>query len=246
MSTVTAPSSMSRGILAFNASRVGMLQSCLSNLESSLGVVPDLIRDIKEGQRWREFKFPDSPVIQWNAADFRKFIESPRPHGCETPIHVLEQALRGTDAWEPFQELIRGERGAPEGHPAYPKRDEDTGQFTKPINRNPIPVNGDHPPVDTIPFPRKRDYARESRQGTDPSYILRRLSKARPDLYARVLAGELKPKTAAREAGFIASEFSIPLEPIGAARRILTRFKGEPLAELIRLLTQKDPPHATH
>src|SRR4051794_823399 len=31
--------------------------------------------------------------------DFRMFVESPRPAGREIPCHVLEQMLRGTDAW---------------------------------------------------------------------------------------------------------------------------------------------------
>lgn len=223
------------GLLAANGMTVRMLQTTLSRAETNANTIPLAILNLSRQNAWRAFVFPDNPgaVFRWNAADFRRFIESPRPAGCQTPLDLVERMLRGTDAWEVFQELIRGERGGannPYGCVGKPE----TG-----INRYPVTV--DSPP--TIPLPAKsRDYSREARTGNSVSYALRRLGKERPDLYERVKAGELAAKTAMREAGFITPEFSIPVEPEGAARRILKRFRGEQLAELIRALSD----HADH
>jgi hypothetical protein len=64
-----------------------------------------------------------------------------------------------------------------------------------------------------------------------------RIARDRPDILERMKAGEFKSvRQAALEAGLITPEFSIPIEPQGAARRILNRFSGEPLRELVRIL----------
>lgn len=84
------------------------------------------------------------------------------------PLHILERILRGTDAWEAYLEVTRGERGAPEGHPVHSHRNGDTGKFACTINRDQVTVNGtpmhSEPPA-TIPI-KPRDYAREAPTGT--------------------------------------------------------------------------------
>jgi hypothetical protein len=49
--------------------------------------------------------------------------------------------------------------------------------------------------------------------GTDPTYILRRLKRDRPELAEKVISGEMKAHAAAIEAGFRKRTVSIPLEP---------------------------------
>lgn len=45
-------------------------------------------------------------------------------------------------------------------------------------------------------------------RGTNPTYALKRLKRDRPDLFARVVAGDLSPHAAAVEAGFRRRMFS--------------------------------------
>jgi hypothetical protein len=71
---------------------------------------------------------------------------------------------------------------------------------------------------------------------TQTTYITSRLKRDAPALAEKVICGEITPRAAAIKAGFLKPEFSIPIEPQGAARRILNRFRGEPLLELIRVL----------
>ena len=218
-----------RGVLAYNASKIGMLQSCLSSLDSSLGTVPNLIRDIEEGECWRIFKFPDSDIVRWNAAEFRRFVEAPRPRGCETPIHVLEQALRGTDAWEVFLRLTRGAPGNPTGANQYTQgiRDIVTDSTEAPAT---IPISPE------VPRPRQRDYSREAATGNSTSYTLRRLERSAPELLERVRTGELTPHGAAVKAGLAEPKITVPKHPERAARVLGRHFTGDRLNLLIEAL----------
>jgi len=58
---------------------------------------------------------------------------------------------------------------------------------------------------------------RESPTGNARQYALRRLKKSRPDLHARVLAGELSPNKAMVEAGFRRKMIQVPFDPERAA-----------------------------
>lgn len=241
METAVRIGATPKGVLAYNASMVGMLQSCLSHLDSSLGTIPDLMKMIAEGACWREFKFPDADVVRWNAADFREFIEARRPAGCETPIGVLERALRGTDAWPIFVRLMRGEPGGlnnPEGK----------NQWNE-VNRDNVTV--DQPDPDTIPFapepapaPSPRDYRREAPTGNSVSYKLRQLERgrgekpARPDLLARVRAGELSAHAACVLAGYIEKAITVPADPRAAARRLALHFDTVQLADLMDAINE--------
>lgn len=237
------------GILANNYMFVYGLQCALSKTDTNISAVVKSIGVVIRDGCWRQWVDHAGKVVRWNAADFRLFLTSKRPEGCETPIHVLERILRDTDVWEAFQGLIRGERGAPEGHAAYPPRNAESGQFSKSINRDIITVNGGpsdviaslpsqpvaRGEVPPVPGPKPaRDYSREAPTGTSVSYGLRRLSVQAPEAYKLVVSGEKSVNRAMIEAGLRVEEFTIPVEPEKAARRILKRFKGEDLVALVR------------
>jgi hypothetical protein len=175
------------------------------------------------------------------AADFRRFIETPWPDGCETPLVVLERALRGTKAWEAFLELTRGERGANPGDVRNPEglggpngkmRDEV-------INRDNVTVNhnGDDSattlPISPPPAKPKRDYSREAPTGNSVSYAMRRLKKHAPELAAKVMAGETSANAAAVAAGFRERKVTIPYNPARAARILLRHLGPDAVRALI-------------
>lgn len=205
------------GRLANNGIAVQSLQNSLSRAESVGTTMPLLINRLARERGWQEFLFPEAPdrVYRWNAAEFRRFIESPRPGGCETPLYVLERMLRGTEAWDTFLELTRGERGAPEGNRNAAKEEE--------TNCDSITVCHDADPAPTKPPP----------TGTSVSYALRRLSRERPDLYEAVKSGETTANAAMIEAGFRPPQLTIPLDPRKAARRIARHLTREQFSELV-------------
>jgi hypothetical protein len=235
MATVASSEGLSVGAMNNNALKISMLQSSLSGLNSDLSTTPTLIKTIIEGECWRTFKFPEKPIIRWNAADFRRFVEAKRPEGCETPLHVLEKALQGTDAWELFDDLTRGEQGSGPGgnnplglggksHKTIDDRDNITV-----INHDPSII----PFSPSVPEPRVRDYDREAPTGTSVSYALRRLKTQRPDLHEKVQAKELSPNAAMVEAGFRKPSITLPIDPEAAVRLVVKHFKGEVLEALI-------------
>ncbi len=212
------------GTLANNGIAILSLQSSLSRTEGNLSTVPKVLGRVIRDEAWRHW-ISDKGEFRWNAADFRRFLEAPRPKGCETPIHIVERALRDTEAWEPFQEMIRGEPGG--CHVEGGHNPEGRNQW---INRDSIT---DEPPV-TLPHPAARDYQREAPTGTSTSYAVRRLGRNRPDLLDKVKAGDLSPHAAMVEAGFSKRKITIPDDPSGAVRILVNRFKGEALDALIR------------
>jgi len=74
------------------------------------------------------------------------------------------------------------------------------------------------------------------KQGTSESYLFRRLKRDHPDLAEKVVAGELKAKTAAKKAGFVKKTVEVPLEVEGAAKKLRKHFDPDELYEAMRSL----------
>ncbi len=76
--------------------------------------------------------------------------------------------------------------------------------------------------------------------GTRSAYLTARLRRDRPDLVARLDAGEFPSvRAAAIEAGIVAPSFQCPCDPVKAARRILGHFNGERLSTLLAELRKQ-------
>lgn len=84
--------------------------------------------------------------------------------------------------------------------------------------------NGNHVPILRRP------------QGNSTAKTLRRLRAGRPDLHARVLAGELSASAAVIEAGFRVKTHTIPHDPHKAAAALKRHFTPAEIAEIVRLL----------
>lgn len=221
------------GRLANNGMAVRSLQDALGKMETSLDVIPRLFARVVQDDAWRHWLDADHGEFEHNAADFRAFIEGPKPAGCRTPLHILERILRGTDAWEVYLDVIRGQPGADPGNQNAAKPWVETNRD---LITDCLGARSDSPP-DIIPI-QPRDYAREAPTGTSVSYAVRRLKNNRPDLYEQVKAGELTPNRAMVEAGFRAKSITIDDDPQRAARRLLRHFQGERLEALIWALSE--------
>lgn len=81
----------------------------------------------------------------------------------------------------------------------------------------------------------------ERPQGNTAAKALRRLRAQKPDLHARVLAGELSPHAAMIEAGFRHRTLTVPCEPTAAARALIRHLSTADLARLIALLMDGIP-----
>lgn len=107
------------------------------------------------------------------------------------------------------QALIRGEVGA-----ITAQVHDDKGRFT----RSDIVTTG---------------------RGNSPTYALKRLRRDRPDLFQRVVSGELSANAAAVEAGFRRQTFTCPSNIEGAATAIVRRFGKDGAASLVNALSKR-------
>jgi hypothetical protein len=223
------------GTLANNFMFVNGLRSALSKTETNVSAVVKSFRVVIGGKCWRHWIDPNGKEVEWNAADFRDFVESPWPVGCGVSISLVIKILQGTDVLDAFLDAIRGERGAPAGNQ---HNAEGRNQWT---NRDTITVSPDSP--STIPLPpdaprpRVRDYAREAPTGTSVSYTMRRLERQAPDLHSKVIAGDMSPYAAAVQAGHQKRKITIPLDPASAARILVKHLQPEQVKVLIIALS---------
>lgn len=212
------------GRLANRGMAVKSLQAALGRAETNLDVIPRLVGRVIREEAWRHWI--DGDHGEFKPTDFRLFLTAPKPAGCGAQLPVIERALKGTDAWEPYLEAIRGRPGNPTG----------ANQWSN-GNRNIVTVSiSPTSTPEVIPLPR-RDYSREAKSGNSVSYAVRRLRKHRPELYERVKAGEMTAHRAMVEAGFVERSITIPDDPSTAARRLLRHFQGERLEALIAALS---------
>jgi hypothetical protein len=119
----------------------------------------------------------------WRFDYLYDYITAKGPKGCGWEPEVVEALLEkagDAEALDMFRKEMRGKEGR--------ELDAKTPDLKEP-HRPKKPDN-------------KKEDVRVSGYGNDPSYALARLRRDRPDIHARVLAGELSPHAGMVEAGF--------------------------------------------
>jgi hypothetical protein len=187
----------------------------------------DLLSTIVKNKDWR--RIPDEHggtqtflgyfrTLGWSRDDLLNFVEN---------MHHKYEKLRAETKAE-MDELRREVRDLSNTALLKYGGTEGNQNATKKADRESLPLqkNG----VDII------NSVSKTQGGTSASYTIQRLKRDAPELAEKVIRGEMTPRAASIQAGIRIAEFSIPVEPQSAARRILKRFEGEPLLELIRVL----------
>jgi hypothetical protein len=169
-----------------------------------LQTLPRLLCRLLEGDLWRERVIPQSGQRQdYGEKEFDRFVSEPLPEGLGSDVDTLRRLCNAA--------------GPPEGTQALDLID---AKSQRPRGRP--GTNGN---IVTILEGRPEGNTRQK--------ALRRLRKDRPDLHDRVLAGELSPNAAMREAGFRRRVLSMPLEPQALAKTLRRHLDAEQLAELV-------------
>lgn len=101
------------GILTNNGIQVRMLQQSLSQVEGIHRTIPKILTLLIRDRAWQNFMTIDGHHFRWSPADFRRFLEAPRPSGCQTSVSLVTKILEGTEAHGPFLDLMRAAQ--PEG-----------------------------------------------------------------------------------------------------------------------------------
>lgn len=164
---------------------------------------------------WRERVVHQTrQVAKYNR--FIDFIQDYAPEGLHTKPDILMKICQSYGDMEAVDLLAQASAGKPGG------------------NNNPG-GNNQHKQVnvDNINIDQS---AKHRPTGTSSAATMRRLAKDFPAFHEQVLAGELTPNAAAREAGFRRRNLQIPDDPVEAAQYFIRRKDEGWIASLIDAL----------
>lgn len=182
---------------------------------NALANVPSLLKKVIADQMWRErFVTQTKQVITFKS--FREFVEADPPEGLRTSVSLL---IRICDDYKDMEavSLIAIEVGGKPGGNNNPY-----GMMGKPDDNR---INLSNTKVDSI--------VDKPTYGNTTDYTVRRLAKKRPDLHAKLLAGQLSPNAAAIEAGFREKKFQLPTDPTAAGQYLAKRVDAEWMATML-------------
>ena len=154
-------------------------------------------------------------VVDQGFASFREFVEAPFPPGLGMPadrLTVLLEKFRHPHEDAPKKDRQLASRLAK-------MRTEVRRLLDEPLR----PHGGVRTQVDNRNLPRG---------GTSAEYTRRRLARDRPDLYERVVAGDISANAAAIEAGFRTRKISVPLDVPRLAEALRKHLTTEELKAL--------------
>jgi hypothetical protein len=216
------------GQLAANFQVCETLRAALRSGQHAFDLVPSSLMNVIRLEAWRDqIDHNLGAKSRKSYADFKRFIEAPVADlGCGVAIETVCRIL-GDATLEriEFERAIRGERGGP-------NNPRGTNQHTKAKCDN-VTLGHTEPPA-SIPFSPNQERDFKPPTGNHNGYAFRRLERGRPDLFARVQAGELTPNAAMLEAGYRKPTVAVLLEPEAATRQLVRHFQRASLIELIR------------
>jgi len=193
----------------YNDTIVAALRTAITDGSFGLSDVPGLLKRVICEEMWREREIAQTGEM----VRFNRFVDFVR----EKPLEGL-----GTSV-EQLQRLCNGD-------PEVLDLIDQTLQLAFP--------NGGRHSSDRINIVNSDYGERYHPEGNSRAYALRRLRKNRPDLHARVLAGELSPHAAMVTAGFRQRRLTIPLDVSKVAAVIVRVFTPDQIADLIQLLRE--------
>ena len=210
--------------------------------------IPKMVKEVIDNNYWRvvEMFVPVQSSIGWERIlqtktfqQFEAFVEDDTfglnttletiKRVCRDNLEVLEAidaVTRGTPGKRPNLEMHEQIRQYKEQHPEASNR-----EVARELSiSDPTVANYIHYNVMNI-------ISTTPEQGNSLSYTLRRLKSEHPELYQRVVAGELSANAAAREAGIRRPTTNIYTDDAASiARTLRKKLDADTLAELIDLL----------
>lgn len=196
-----------------NDSYVSELRSAIREGDIGLKHVPALLKRILKEERWkRRIVQQTNEMVEFES--FIDFVVTKPLQGLGADLDLIKRICgNDSEALDLIDQAVTGKPGGPIGN-------RKRSSIHNTTNDN-IMVG---------------IMSNEPKQGTSRQYAFRRLRKSRPDLHAKILAGEMTANAAMIEAGFREKRIAIPLHPERAARIIRRHFSGEQVRQLVELL----------
>jgi len=220
---------------------VDRLSNALSSTGFGLDNIPELVLIVINEGYWKERVLEQTgQVVRFDR--FVDFVTSPPLEGLGAKIETLKQICKGTEAHDALEAIDAVTRGIPGKRPNL-EMHEHIRQYKE---QHPEASNrevarelsiSDPTVANYIPYIVRNIISTTPDYGNALSYTLRRLKSEYPELYQRVVAGELSANAAAREAGIRRPTTNIYTDDAASiARTLRKKLDPDTLAELIDLL----------
>jgi hypothetical protein len=193
----------------------------------NLNHVPQTVRRVIETEAWRAFLVGGVLVVRFER--FSDFITTDgAKSGCGWKPELVEGLLQKSED----QEVLAMWHKAMSADDARDvvKQSQDT---QRPAHRPKTEESRDTKNNDVTTYSRKGGNTAENAE--------RRLRKDRPDLHARVLAGEMSWNAAMIEAGFRKKPVRKNLSPLDRIKKLIPKLSPDERAELVILLMEQPP-----
>lgn len=235
VAAIIARAEESIGNLVANHHEYEALYEALRSGEHAYEMVPSVLpRMIRQGS-WSD-RYEPHRHQRIQVERFRDFIERQPPEGLGTTEKTIRQYLAGhPDKLEEFNLMLAIPRGG-SNNPTGKNQHAEVNRSIRTVDLG-IEASGLDPVAVDVAHESAigtRGTARKGpSRGTTVEYAVRRLTRKRPDLMARVRAGELSFHAAMREAGFRRPVFQVPEDPAAAARALARHFTRQQFDDLV-------------
>ena len=210
--------------------------------------IPKMVKEVIDNNYWRvvEMFVPVQSSIGWERIlqtktfqQFEAFVEDDT-FGLNTTLETIKRVCRDNlEALEAIDAVTRGTPGKRPNVEVHEQIRQYKEQHPEASNREVAQATGSsHPTVGKYnPYNIRDILTTTPDYGTSLSYTLRRLKEDHPELYQRVVAGDLSANAAAREAGIRRPTTTIYTDDAASiARTLKKKLDADTLAELIDLL----------
>ena len=169
--------------------------------------IPPKVCELLQTSGWRKFIIPyEGKLVEYGENEFERFVETSPPRGLGQSVETLK--------------AICGAANMPESVTVSVKRTSAPATWRESARRRIYNIT---------PLTSKKG-------GTSADYALRRLKRDRPDLAAKVIAGELSTHRAAVIAGFRKKYFQVPRDPAKLTRKLIAVFGFQWAMQLANLI----------
>lgn len=202
---------------------------------SRIGELADEVIAIAKSSSWRRYQTAVG-LNEWRESEFDYFLMA-----CDLSHEDIGRVVLHTQDWATLAPIMDANadssrrRALEEAAETWPFPSQETlVQRARRLGWTRGPASTKLRPA---PLPPRRK-PNNLTQGISRDYMLRRLARERPELYRSVLADELSPYGAMRQAGFIPKVITINTDPEKAAQAIRRHFDKDALTRLVKLLQE--------
>jgi hypothetical protein len=200
---------------AIYGDKVVLLSKQLRSSSLSSSNIPYLIRDVIEGDMWRVFNHPSAgQLIDNHTKSFAQFVKTPPPDGLGSEVKIIENVLIACTK----SDNARDSKVAQEAITAFSQA------LTGKIGTNQYIEGRDN--ITTL-----------SERGTSKSYAHRKLCKDAPEIYQRVINGEISAHAGMVEAGYRKKQITFTHDVDSAVKMLRNKFTPAELEKIRDKLT---------